>query len=278
MRKLGLIAGGGDLPVALAHRCRSQGRSLFVLRLQGLTDPALVGFDGADVGVAQLGKGIAALRAAGCEAVCMAGVLARPDLAALKPDLRGIAALPGAIAAARKGDDALLQFLLGEFEKEGFTVEGAHEVMGDLLLPGGALGALKPSASDRLDISRALEVARIIGGLDVGQGAVCCHGLILAVEAQEGTDAMLRRVADLPEAIRGRSGAPRGALVKAPKPGQDLRIDLPTIGAATVRLAAAAGLSGLAGEAGAVLVIDQEAVRALADSLGVFVYGILPED
>jgi len=274
MTKLGLIAGGGALPISLARHCRSIGRPVFIVRLKGFADLELAAFDGADLGVAELGRGIRALRGAGCQAVCFAGIVTRPEFRNLKPDLRGLAALPGAIKAARLGDDGLLSFLIGEFEKEGFLVEGAHQVMGDLTLPAGPLGRHAPGTTDLADIERALLVARTIGGLDVGQGAVCCHGLILAVEAQEGTDAMLRRVAALPEAIRGVPALRRGVLAKASKPGQETRVDLPTIGPATVRAAADAGLAGIAGEAGRVLVLDRQATVALADDLGLFVVGV----
>lgn len=273
MRKLGLIAGAGALPISLASHCRSAGRPLFVIRLEGFAAPDLAGLDGADVGLAQLGKGFDALKKAGCDAVCFAGAVTRPHLSSLSPDLRGLAALPGAIIAARRGDDSLLTFLVGEFEKEGFAVEGAHEVMAELALPVGPLGRHGPRAEHALDIERALGVARTIGALDVGQGAVCCDGLILALEAQEGTDAMLRRVAGLPEAIRGAPGDRRGVLAKASKPGQEARVDLPTIGAATLRHAADAGLAGVVGEAGRVLVVDRPAVIGLADELGMFVVG-----
>lgn len=274
MRKLGLIAGGGTLPVSLARHCSQVGRPLFVIRLKGFAAVELTEFDGADVGLAELGKGFRALKRAGCEAVCFAGGVARPDFLGLTPDLRGLAVLPGAVVAARRGDDALLSFLIGEFEKEGFAVEGAHEVMGALILPAGPLGRHSPRAEHAGDIARAMEMARAIGRLDVGQGAVCCEGLVLALEAQEGTDAMLRRVAELPEAIRGAPSRRRGVLAKACKPGQEMRIDLPTIGSTTVRHGAHAGLAGIAVEAGRVLVIDRRAVIELADELGLFVVGV----
>jgi UDP-2,3-diacylglucosamine hydrolase len=206
--------------------------------------------------------------------VCLVGNVSRPDFGALIPDLRGLSVLPGAIAAARKGDDALLRLMLGEFEKEGFAVEGATEVMEDLSLGSGPLGRVTPKDEDMSDVHRALEVARAIGRLDVGQGAVVCRGLVLAVEAQEGTDAMLSRVADLPAALRGRPGDCAGVLAKAPKPIQETRIDLPTIGPATVHAAARAGLAGIVGEAGHLLVLDREAVVEIADELGVFILGV----
>ena len=274
MRKLGLIAGGGALPITLAGHCRAVGRPYFVLRLKGFADPTLVGDDGGDVGIAELGRGIDALRRAGVEAVCFAGHVARPDLGSLKPDFRGLKALPGAIAAARKGDDALLSFLLREFESEGFVIEGAHEVMRGLTLQEGTLGRVTPAANVQPDVDRAFQAARAIGMMDIGQGAVACDGLILALEAQEGTDAMLARVAGLPPALRGSPEHPRGVLAKASKPGQELRVDLPTIGPETVRRAAAAGLAGIAGEAGRILVVDRDETRRLADDLGLFVVGV----
>ena len=274
MRKLGLIAGRGPLPIALAEHCQSAGRPVFVARLRGMADAKLGDVPGVDVGLNELGKLIKAFKAEKCEAVCMVGAVVRPDFRTLVPDLRGLRFLPTVIMAARKGDDELLRALVREFESEGFVVEGAHEVMGDLTLRAGVLGRHQPTEAHLADISRAMEVARAVGRLDVGQGAVACEGLILAVEAQEGTDAMLRRVAELPESIRGAPGRPRGVLAKAPKPIQDTRVDLPTIGPFTLQRAAVAGLAGIAGEAGKVLVLEREELIRTADELGLFVIGI----
>jgi DUF1009 family protein len=275
MRKLALIAGGGDLPRTLAQRCLEVGRPFFVVRLKGFADAGMAEFPGVDIGIAEMGKCFSALTKAGCEAVCFAGLVARPDFSALKPDLRGMLALPRLISAARKGDDGLLRAMLAEFEMEGFVIEGAHEVAGDLTLPAGVLGTVMPDASDEADISRAIEVARAIGQMDIGQGAVVVRGLVLAVEGQEGTDAMLARCADLPTALRGgETGEACGVLAKAPKPIQERRVDLPTIGVATVRAAARVGLRGIVGEAGALLVIDRQAVIETANSLGLFILGI----
>jgi UDP-2,3-diacylglucosamine hydrolase len=274
LRKLGLIAGGGDLPAEIAAHCERAGRPLFVVRLKGFAEPALAALPNVELGLGELGKCFKALKRAGCQAICFAGTVSRPDFNALALDLRGMAAIPGLVAAARKGDDGLLRQLMGEFEKEGFAVEGAHEVMSDLALPAGPLGRHAPGPQHMADIAQALDVARAIGRLEVGQAAVVCEGLVLAVEAQEGTDALLRRVAELPEAIRGRPDACRGVLAKAPKPGQETRVDLPTIGRATVERAARAGLAGIAGEAGRLLVLDREEVIELADELGLFIVGV----
>ena len=278
--KLGLIAGGGALPLEIANVCRDADRPLFVIRLRGFADPSLNGFDGIDAGLAELGKGIKALKRAGCRAVCFAGIVRRPDFSTLIPDLRGLAALPGVILAARHGDDALLRFMIHEFEREGFTIEGAHEVGAGLALGEGPLGRIAPGEAHLGDIARAMKVARAIGQLDIGQGAVVARGLVLAVEAQEGTDAMLSRCADLPTALRGTPEAPVGVLAKAPKPMQERRVDLPTIGVATVMAAAHAGLAGIVGETGALLVVDRQAVIQRADDLGLFVVGVphVPED
>ena len=274
MRKLGLIAGGGTLPISLARHCVSIQRPMFVVRLKGFADAELTEFPGIDAGVAELGKGIRALRDAGCESVCLAGIVSRPDFRNLKPDLRGLAALPGVIAAARQGDDHLLSFLVGEFEREGFVVEGADQVADDLRLGKGPIGQHSPRPSDSLDIERALVAARTIGRLDAGQSAVSCDGLILALEAQEGTDAMLGRVAGLPNVLRGSQSDRRGVLAKACKPDQERRVDLPTIGPETVLRAADAGLAGIVGEASLILVLDRRAVIELADERGIFVMGV----
>lgn len=278
MRKLGLVAGGGGLPAEIAERCRRTGRPYFVVRLKGFADEATRAHPSVDIGIAELGKVFKALRAEHCEAVCFAGTVARPDFGKLKPDLRGMAALPSIIAAARKGDDALLRAVLDEFRKEGFAIEGAHEAAESMTLPLGILGKVSPGDAHGEDIQRALVAARAIGRLDIGQGAVVCHGLVLAVEAQEGTDAMLSRVRGLPEAVRGAPGRTAGVLAKAPKPIQSTDVDLPTIGVTTVRGAAQAGLAGIVGEAGRLLVVDREETVALADDLGLFILGVEAKD
>ncbi len=264
MLKLGLIAGGGGLPLALARHCVTAHRPLYVIRLAGFASAQLEAFDGESRPVLDITGGLTALRREGCAAVCFAGTVERPDF-----ESADAAALPETIIAARGGDDALLSAVLARFQAEGFVVEGAHEVMGGLTLGAGPLGRLSPSDEDAADIDRALLVAKAIGALDVGQGAVCRDGSVLAVEAREGTDAMLRRLSEFPAPAR-----PRGVLAKTSKPGQDLRVDLPTIGPTTVELAAAAGLAGIVAEVGRVLVVDRAETIRLADDLGLFITGV----
>jgi hypothetical protein len=273
MNKLGLIAGGGALPVSVAARCEAEGRPVFVVRLAGFADVHLARYPGLDAGMAEFGRILSALKKAGCTAVCFAGTVSRPDFRTLKPDLKGAALMPGIIAAATRGDDALLRKILSVFEGEGYAIEGADDILGGETLPAGALGAVRPTEEQLSDLRKALHVAEKAGELDIGQGAVVCNGLVLAVEAQEGTDAMLARVAGLPADLRGSARERKGALGKAPKPIQDMRVDMPVIGARTVEMAAEAGLAGVGGIAGRLILIDRAGLIEAADRLGLFVWG-----
>ncbi|NHK27704.1 UDP-2,3-diacylglucosamine diphosphatase LpxI [Parvularcula flava] len=280
--KLGIIAGGGNLPIRLARSCDTTNSPYYVIRLKGYTDEALNAYDGEVVYIAEFGKLVRVLKEQGCDAVVMAGIVSRPNFAQLKPDWRAAALLPKVIAAARRGDGALLNTLVELFEAEGFLVVGAEEVADNLFAPAGAIGQLAPSDRDLADLAKAAEVVKALGSFDVGQAAVVRNGHVLAIEAAEGTDAMLKRCASLPEDMRGYEPdeeiGRRGVLLKRPKPGQELRVDLPTIGIETVRNAAAAGLAGIAIEAEAGLIIDREDVAAAADESGLFVYGFTGED
>src|SRR5690606_28868737 len=185
MSRLGLIAGGGALPMAVAARCEAEGRPVFVVRLSGFADPHLARYPGIEAGLAEIGKVLAALKKAGCDAVCFAGLVSRPDFKSLKPDFKGMTLLPGIIAEAAKGDDALLRKILSLFEAEGYAVQGADDILGGETLPAGALGAITPTSEQMQDLKKAIHVAEKSGELDIGQGAVVCDGLVLAVEAQE---------------------------------------------------------------------------------------------
>lgn len=276
-RKLGLIAGAGALPHRIAAAVTARGEGVHVIGLAGLADPSLERFEGDICGIAEAGKIIRKLKEAGCDAVTLAGVVKRPDFTKLAPDWRGAAILPKVIAAAARGDGALLSALVEVLESEGFLVVGAEETMTELSAPAGPLGRLSPAEAARADMRKAAALIQALGPFDCGQAAVVAKGLVLAVEAAGGTDAMLDQCARLPAALRGGEAA-HGVLVKRPKPGQELRVDLPTIGVTTVRGVAAAGLAGLAIEAGAALVIDADETRAAADELGVFVYGFTHAD
>ncbi|WP_396272454.1 LpxI family protein [Hyphomonas sp.] len=273
---LGLIAGLGDLPVTIAENAVAMGQGVHVLRLKGFEEPRLAGYPGSVVGLGEVGAVITRLRDAGCRDLVFAGNVSRPNFSDLKLDLRGAALLPKVLSEARKGDDALLRVLVGEFEKSGFNVIGSEQAHAALLAPAGLIAGPEPSAALLADLEVAARVASASGALDIGQACVVCDGLVLAVEAQEGTDEMLRRCAALPDTIRGTPLARRGVLVKRPKPVQERRIDLPTTGVSTVELAAAAGLAGIGVEAGGALMLNRAAMEAKASSLGLFLYGFSP--
>jgi DUF1009 family protein len=277
--RLAIVAGGGDLPRRVAEQARRSGRDPFVVGLKGFVEQALLAdFGGPELSVGELGRLIQLMKKEGCEEMVFAGSLKRPDFASLKLDLKGVQSLPKILAAAKKGDDALLRSVMDIFADAGFRIIGAEEVLDDLRVVAGPLGAISPTAEHWPDIRRAAEVAKVSGSLEIGQGAISCAGLILAVEAQEGTDRMLARIPELAPEIRGTPDARRGVLVKRPKPQQEMRIDLPTIGVTTVEGAARAGLAGIAVQAGAALVVDREAVAAAADAAGIFIYGFTEAD
>ncbi len=267
--KLGIVAGGGPLPARLISACSHSGRPVFVVAFSGQTDPMLTG-DGLPHVWTRLGAAgsyLGRLHAEGVKDLCLIGNFRRPSLSELMPDFKAAAFL-ARVGLHALGDDGLLQALRDALELEGFRIVGAQEVVEDLLARPGLLTRAAPDEHAWCDIRRALEVARAIGGLDVGQGAVVQQGVVLAVEAAEGTDAMLDRCAGL------RRAGPGGVLVKARKPQQDDRLDLPTIGVTTVERAAGAGLRGIAVEAGGALMADRAAMIAAADRLGLFVIGL----
>jgi len=271
--RLGIIAGGGELPVAIAHAAQSEGRQVFVLALGGMASPDVQTFPHAWVSLGELGKAIKLLKDAQCSEITLAGKVARPEFSKLKLDARGALALPRVMAAALKGDDALLRTMLSIFEKEGMRVIGSDDAARALLAPFGPLGELEPTDNEKTDILHGAKVTEALGALDIGQAAVVCEGLVLAVEAAEGTDAMLARVAGLSEALRGTPANRKGVLVKTAKPNQERRVDLPVIGVKTVEFAATAGLCGIAFEGEAALIVNQRGVAEAADRHGLFICG-----
>ncbi|MEX1250132.1 MAG: UDP-2,3-diacylglucosamine diphosphatase LpxI [Hyphomonas sp.] len=273
---LGLIAGLGDLPVAIAENAVATGQGVYVLRLKGFEEPRLAAYPGSVLGLGEIGAVISRLKEAGCRDLVFAGNVSRPNFSDLKLDLKGASLLPKVLSEARRGDDALLRVLVNEFEKNGFNVIGSEQAHAKLLAPAVLIAGPAPGEALLADMEIAARVASASGALDIGQACVVCDGLVLAVEAQEGTDEMLRRCAALPETIRGREGARRGVLVKRPKPVQERRIDLPATGVSTVELAAAAGLAGIGVEAGGALMLNRLAMEGKASALGLFLYGFSP--
>jgi UDP-2,3-diacylglucosamine hydrolase len=268
-RRLGIIAGGGDLPAKVAAAARAAGRTVFILGLEGFADAAVLApwpHEIQRLGAA--GRIVAALRERGCQDLVMIGPVRRPSLLDLRPDAEGARLLARVGRAAFAGDDGLLAAVMRVLTEEGFRVIGAHDILREAVAPSGVLTRTAPDAQAMTDINRGVQVARLLGSADVGQGCVVQQGLVLAVEAVEGTDAMLARAGAL------RRDGIGGVLVKLVKPGQDKRADLPTIGLDTIRHAAAAGLRGLAFEARATILADREACLAAADAAGLFLIGL----
>jgi DUF1009 family protein len=266
---LGIVAGSGGLPRRVIEACRAGGREVFVLALEGEADRTTV--DGVPHAWCRIGaaaRGFDLLRANGVTELVLAGAVHRPSLSALRPDWRA-AKFFARVGYRALGDDGLLSAVVKELEREGFRVVGVDDLLeADALLPAGPLGRFEPDAQAAADIEHGLRLARAIGALDIGQAVVVQQGLVLGVEAIEGTDGLLRRCGAL------RRAGPGGVLVKTAKPAQEQRVDRPTIGAHTVSLAAEAGLRGIAAEAGATLVLDRAEVIRAADNAGVFVVGV----
>jgi DUF1009 family protein len=268
---LGILAGGGPLPGRVAAAAVAAGRRVFVLGFEDFADPAVIGgFPHAYARVGAAGRILSLLRGQGVRDLVLVGPVRRPSLLDLRPDREGARILARIGRAAFSGDDGLLAAVVRVLGEEGFRVIGAHEVLAEALGPAGVLGRVAPDPAALSDIARGVEVARALGGVDVGQGCVVQQGIVLAAEAIEGTDAMLARAALL------RRPGPGGVLVKLVKPAQDRRADLPTIGPGTVAGAAAAGLRGIAFEAGGTLITDLGATVAAADRAGLFLFGFDP--
>ena len=272
-QKIGLIAGGGKLPQYVRVAAQEAGTLGAVIALDPFANPTEFP-ESEPLRLGQFGKMIRRLKKANCTHVCFAGIVKRPDFKRLKPDLKAMRHLPGTIRAAGQGDDALMRHILGLFEQEGFEVISPQDVCADLMLTEGLLGRISMTEAHRQDALKACEIASAIGALDIGQGAVVARGVTLAVEAQEGTDAMLTRLLNLPPELRGTRDERVGVLAKLIKPNQDIRVDLPTLGPETVQRALEAGLAGIVAEAGGAFIIDREETLRLADEGGLFIAGL----
>lgn len=266
--RLGIVAGSGELPRRLVEACRVAGRDVFVLALEGAADSATV--DGVAHAWCRPGaaaRGLSLLRDNQVTELVLAGGVQRPSLVQLRPDWRAAKFL-ARVGSRVLGDNGLLSAVVAELEREGFRVVGPDQILQESLAPEGFLGKVRPDAQAMADVEHGQRIARALGMLDIGQAVVIQQGLVLGVEAIEGTDALLRRCAGL------RREGPGGVLVKIEKPGQEQRADRPTIGPLTVALAAEAGLRGIAVAAGATIILDRSATIGAADDAGLFILGI----
>jgi UDP-2,3-diacylglucosamine hydrolase len=272
---VGLIAAGGVMPFAVADSLIARGIHPVLFALKGACDPVAVArFRHHWISVGQVGRAMKLFRAENCRDLVFIGTLVRPALSEIRLDWGTLRVLGRVWAAFRGGDDHLLSGIGRILEQDGFRMVGIKDVAPDLLVPEGCLTRTTPDENAAADIARGREVLRALSPFDIGQAAVVIDGHVVGVEDIEGTDGLLARVARLRKEGRIRAKAGRGVLVKAPKSGQDLRFDLPTVGPRTVEGAAAAGLAGIAVVAGNTIIVEPQAMIEKADAAGLFVTGL----
>ncbi|MBR5154216.1 MAG: UDP-2,3-diacylglucosamine diphosphatase LpxI [Alphaproteobacteria bacterium] len=272
-RKLGIIAGGGDLPQKLIQYCQSINRDFFVLAIKDNANEELFSSDvpHAWIRIGEAGTGFKLLKEKEVKELVLIGTIRRPSFKDLIPDLRTTLFF-AKLGAKSVGDDGILRALVKEIEEEGIKVVGIQEVIPDLLAPVGLLTKASPNKEDEEDIKRGSDLARELGRLDVGQAVVVQQGLVLGLEGIEGTDKLIIRCKDYKRQGKG------PVLVKLRKPQQDMRIDLPTIGVKTVENAYQSGFKGIAIHAGNTLIVNQEETIALANKYKMFIKGIIPTE
>lgn len=272
---VGIIAGGGTLPFAVADQLAARGLTPVLFALKGSCDPERVtAYRHHWLRMGALGKLLRLLRAEGCRDLVFIGSLVRPALSDLRLDWGAIKVLPAVLAAYRGGDDHLLTGIGRLFERHGFRLLGLKDVADDLLIPEGCLTRAAPDASVQADIAKGRSVLAVLSPFDIGQGCVVIDGHVVAVEDTGGTDELLRRVAQLRDEGRIRAKPGHGVLVKAPKTGQDLRFDLPALGPKTIEGVVAAHLGGVAVVAGHTVVAEPQEMVLAADRAGLFVIGM----
>ena len=275
---LAMICGGGSLPLAVADKVASSGRRVVLFPLRGAAEgTAVERFPHHWLHIGQIGKFMRLARAEGCRDVVLIGALIRPSIWQARPDFKALMLMPRILAAFRGGDNHLLSGMGRLLEQDGFRLLGAHEVAPEILAPENAISRVQPSEQDRADIALGLDYLKAAGPFDIGQAVVVAGRHIVAVEAIEGTDEMLARIAAMRASGRMRARAGSGVLVKAPKPTQDRRFDLPSIGPVTAERAASAGLAGIAVIAGATIMAEPERLIEAADRAGIFVVGVPAE-
>jgi UDP-2,3-diacylglucosamine hydrolase len=276
-RSIAIISGGGSIPGAVADAIARRGGRPVMLALKGWADPEIVQrYTHHWIALGQVGRLFRLAQAEHCRDAIFIGTLVRPAISQIRLDWQTIRMMPRIIRAYAGGDDRLLTGIASLAEQGGLRIIGVKEVAPDIIVPEGVLGRYQPSERDRAAIACARDLIAALGPFDVGQAAVVVDNHVVAVEASEGTDNMLVRVADL--RARGRISTPQGVgvLVKAPKPAQDRRFDLPAIGQQTVANVARAGLAGIAVAAGNTMMADASEVVAAADRAGIFLFG-MPE-
>ncbi len=262
------------MPFTVADAAIAAGRPVHIFGIRGSAGSSIEAYPHSWISFGTVGHFLRVMKKNNCNELVIVGGVKRPKWWTIRVDLGGITNAPALLGWTIGGDNSVLSGIVAFIEDKGLTVLGAHEIAPELVAGRGVLGKHKPSKEDRADIETGLKVIAALGALDVGQAAVVARKYVLAVEAAEGTDLMLERCKDLKQWGRRRLNKRSGVLVKCPKPGQERRIDLPTVGPETVRHAAAADLCGIAIAANDVLIADREEFIAAADAAGLFVIGV----
>jgi len=270
---LAILCGAGAFPLQVATDARRAGRAPFLIGVVGVSEAGIQAYPHVWLRMGEVGKLFAALKERAIGEMVIVGAMSRPDFADLRLDWGAVKRAGELAQLFRRGDNALLVGLAAIIEREGVHIVGAHEIAPRLVAPVGPFGVRDVSPDDEADIAFGRDLLEALSRFDAGQAAVVGGGRALAIEAAEGTDAMLARVADMRAGGRARRKGPAGVLVKAPKRGQDLRLDMPAIGPDTIRGAARADLRGVAIAAGCVLVVERERCAREADAAGLFIYG-----
>lgn len=265
---IALFAGKGELPRTLIRTFQSQHRPFVVLAFKGQTEETLVhDIPHLWLHFGEVGKAMKYLKENQIQEVVMAGGITRPAMSEIRPDWEGVKWL-AKIGSRALGDDNLLKHVIKMVEEQGYQIVGPDDILNALLAPEGVLTVLKPDEQAMNDMSRGIEVLKALANVDVGQAVVVQEGLVLGVEAIEGTDALIERAGALQRSGLG------GVLVKMAKTHQELRVDLPTIGVETIQNIAKSGLRGIAVEAGRTLILNQPDVLKMAQEKGLFIIGL----
>jgi DUF1009 family protein len=270
---LGVIAGGGSLPLRVVQAASAMGRPVHVVVLEGHGDPAAyVGQSHVTLRWGLAAQMLSWLKQHGVREVVLAGTVARPSLLSLRPDAASMKLIGRIGRAAFNGDDSILRAVMNVLGEEGFEVVGAQALLTGLLPEAALLAGPMPDDVARADIARGLAVCHAMGAVDVGQAVIVQQGLVLGVEAIEGTDALILRAGAL------KREGPAPILVKALKPTQSKLADLPTIGPKTVETARTAGLRGLAFQANGTILLERDATIAAAEAAGIFLLAFNPAE
>ncbi|HFB2048773.1 MAG: UDP-2,3-diacylglucosamine diphosphatase LpxI [Hyphomicrobiaceae bacterium] len=270
LNSLGIIAGGGHVPAEIASAVTQRGGSVYIISINEKPSRDLFAYPNSVISIGQIGRMLRLLRQNKCRSVVIAGHITRPNILKLRMDLGFFRYFRTIVSLFRGGDDCILRKIVSFFERQGFIVVGIPAVAPELVVKRGLLVGKDLASNDMQDVACGYELIQKLGSFDIGQAVVVRNKRLLAIEGVDGTDAMLGRIIMSSNTFLAASGA----LVKATKPGQELRIDLPTIGVTTVKACKKSGLRTIALEAEHTVIAEREQTINLANSFGISILGV----